>query len=190
MIEHPDIIASIKSEDERTFRKIVESWQDMVYNTAIAIVQNEEDAEDITQEVFVTVYEKLSDFREESKLSTWIYRITVRKALDSEKRNNRHKHGGLLKRIFSIAEEEEPVNFFHPGVQLDNKEKAAVLLQSLKKLPEKQRIVFTLQKIEGLNNREIADIMDTTLFAVESLQARAKNNLRSILKNYYENLYK
>lgn len=85
MIEHPDIIASIKSEDERTFRKIVESWQDMVYNTAIAIVQNEEDAEDITQEVFVTVYEKLSDFREESKLSTWIYRITVRKALDSEK---------------------------------------------------------------------------------------------------------
>lgn len=185
-MSQPDIIATIKSGDHKAFKEIVESWQDMVYNTAVTIVQNAEDAEDITQDVFITVYEKLDDFREESMLSTWIYRITVRKALDSEKRKKRQKYGGLLKRIFSLREEDEPVNFDHPGVQLDNKEKASVLLRSIKKLPVNQRIAFTLQKIEGLNNREIAAIMDTTLLAVESLQARAKNNLKSILKNYYE----
>ena len=160
----------------------------MVYNTAISIVQNSEDAEDITQEVFITVYEKLAGFREEALLSTWIYRITVRKAIDHEKRKKRQKHGGFLKRIFALRNEDEPVNFDHPGVQLDNKEKASILFRSIKRLPEKQRVAFTLQKVEGLSNPEIAEIMDSSVQAVESLQARAKGNLKTILENYYQHL--
>ncbi|RYY68223.1 MAG: RNA polymerase sigma factor [Chitinophagaceae bacterium] len=158
----------------------------MVYNSALNIVQNEADAEDITQDVFIDVYEGLADFRQEAQLQTWVYRITINKALDFEKRRKRQKNGGLLKRIFSVKEEEEPANFHHPGVQLDNKERSAILFKALKKLPENQQVAFTLHKMEGLPYKQVAEIMNTSLYAVESLMARAKASLKKILEDYYQ----
>lgn len=158
----------------------------MIYNTALSIVQNTSDAEDITQEVFVTLYEKIQDFRKESKLSTWLYTITIRKALDHEKRKKSRKHGGLIKKIFAVKEADEPANFNHPGIQLDNKEMASVLFHALKQLPEKQRIAFTLHKMEGMTHHQIAEVMSTGIASTESLLVRAKNNLRKVLKEYYE----
>jgi RNA polymerase sigma factor (sigma-70 family) len=90
-------------------------------------VQQEQDAEDITQEVFVTLFEKFSSFREEAKLSTWLYRITINKALDFEKKKKRKKNGGLLKKML-LGEEDDLPDFDHPGVQLDNKENAKLLV--------------------------------------------------------------
>lgn len=84
-------------------------------------------------------------------------------------------------------EEIQPAEFDHPGVQMEKKEKAAALFRALKKLPGNQRIAFTLHKLEGQSYQEVAEIMNTTLFAVESLIARAKTNLRKILADYYEN---
>lgn len=184
-MNHSDITPTVKEDEGLGFAELVERWQNMVYNTALGIVQHEEDAEDITQDVFIRLYESLSGFRQEAQLSTWIYRITVNMALDFEKRKKRQKNGGLLKKIFSVREEEEPVNFNHPGVVLDNKEKAAALFKAIKKLPEKQRIAFTLHKVEGLAYKEVAEIMDTSLFAVESLISRAKTGLKKLLENYY-----
>ena len=168
------------------YPEVVELGKDMVYNTALGIVQNELDAEDITQDVFITLFEKISGFREESMLSTWLYKITIRKSLDHEKNKKREKNGGLLKRIFSITPEETPATFVHPGILLDNKERATILFSALKKIPQEQRIAFTLQKLEGLSNQEIAAVMDKSIYAIESLQARAKKSLREILKYYYE----
>ena len=185
-MNQPDIIVRLKQGDKTVYTEVVEQWQHMIYNTALSIVQNEEDAEDITQDVFVALYERIQDFREESTLSTWLYSITVRKALDLEKRKSRQKRGGFLQKIFAVKESEEPVNFNHPGILLDNKENATVLFKALKKLPDKQRISFTLHKMEGLSYQQIAAIMDTSLYAIESLQVRAKNNLKKILSDYYE----
>ena len=179
-------IFETKQYSEDDFANIVNERQQMVYNTALGIVQNEEDAEDITQEVFLKVYQELQNFRKESSLSTWIYRITITTALDFEKQKKRHKRGGLMQRVFGYAEVDEKPDFFHPGVVLDKKEDAAVLFMAMKKLPEKQRTAFLLHKMEGLTNNEIAVIMETTLLAVESLQVRAKNNLRTHLKEYYK----
>lgn len=185
-MDKPEIIKGLIRGDQAVFTEVVNEWQHMIYNTALSIVQQNEDAEDITQDVFVTLYEKINEFREESALSTWLYRITVRKALDHEKKKRRRKYGGFLKRIFSIEEKEAPVNFDHPGILLDNKEKASVLFMALKKLPEKQRVAFTLHKMEGLNHQQIAAVMNTSVVSVESLQVRAKNGLKKILKEYYE----
>ena len=91
-----------------------------------------------------------------------------------------------MKRIFSITPEETPATFVHPGILLDNKERATILFSALKKIPQEQRIAFTLQKLEGLSNQEIAAVMDKSIYAIESLQARAKKNLRKKKKNYYE----
>ena len=185
-MKQTDLIENNNNADPVGFKDIVDRWQNMVYNTAISIVQVAADAEDITQDVFLDVYQKLPAFRGESQLSTWIYRITINRALDFEKKKKRQKNGGLLRQIFSMKAEDEPVNFNHPGVLLDNKEKAAALFKALKKLPEKQRVAFTLYKIEGLPYQEIATIMNTSLYAVESLMARAKTGLRKMLEKHYQ----
>lgn len=189
-MDQTEIIARLKQGDKSVYAEVVEQWQHMIYNTALGIVQNEEDAEDITQDVFVTLYERIRDFREESKLSTWLYRIAVTKSLDLEKRKKSQKRGGFLKKIFAVKDSDEPVNFVHPGILLDNKENAAVLFNALKKLPENQRVAFTLHKLEGLGHQEVADILNVSLFSIESLLARAKNNLRKILRKHYEQHYK
>lgn len=182
-----DIIEEIKSGDQLVFSKLVTDLQDRVYNTAISIVQNAEDAEDITQEVFIKLHESLHSFRGDSLISTWIYRVTINKALDHEKKKKRQKRGGL-QRIFSLGQTDEPAHFNHPGVIAENKEKAAMLFKAIKQLPENQRITFILHKIEGQSLEEISQILNRTVVSVESLVARAKVNLRKILSNWYQSL--
>lgn len=185
-----DLIAQLQQGDEQAFTKLVDDWQDMVYNTALGIVQNEEDADDITQEVFIQAYQSISSFKGDAKISTWLYRITVSKALDHEKRKKRKKRFGFVQGFFGSQDEEQihPVQFNHPGVELENKEKARELFEALKRIPEKQRIAFTLHKLEGQSYQEVAEIMNTTLYAVESLIGRAKANLKKELIKYYGTL--
>jgi RNA polymerase sigma factor (sigma-70 family) len=158
-----------------------------VYNTAAGIVQNEDDADDITQEVFIQVYQSVSSFKGESKFSTWLYRITVTKSLDHLKRKKTKKRFAFVQRLFGNSNEEviHPEDFNHPGVLMEQKEKAATLFKALEQLPDNQRTVFTLHKLEGLKHHEIGAIMNLSVTAVESLIARAKANLRKILKDYY-----
>lgn len=183
-IYHPETLST------PSFAEMVEQYGSRVYNTALGIVENAEDAEDITQEVFLKVFENSDSFRHEASLFTWIYRITASTALDFDKHRRRQKRGGLLTRIFGRNEAEQIPHFDHPGVALDKKEDARVLFYAMKKLPEKQRLAFLLHKTEGLTNSEIAAIFRISLQAAESLQVRAKENLRKYLRTYYENRYK
>ena len=188
-MNQPELIVQLQQGDESAFKKLVDEWQDMVYNTALGIVQNADDADDITQEVFIQVYQSVSSFKGESKLSTWLYRITVSKALDHEKKKKRKKRFGFVQSLFGGDGEEQlhPVEFNHPGVQMEKKERANELFNALKQIPDNQRIAFTLHKLEGQSYQEVAEIMNTTLYAVESLMSRAKASLRKELKKYYEN---
>ena len=182
------LIEQLKEGDESAFKFIVDNWKDMVYNTALSIVQQPQDAEDVTQEVFVQVYQSVHGFKRESKFSTWLYKITLSKAMDHERKKKRKKRFGLIKSLFGEGSEAvvNPPDFNHPGVSLDNKEKAANLFKAMQSLPENQRIAFVLNKVEGLSYQEIGEIMDTTVSAVESLLHRAKTNLRKELKNFYD----
>ena len=192
MVNQPEeLIRKLKQGDQLGFVAVMDQYQHMVYNTAVGIVQNEEDADDITQEVFEQVYLSISSFKGESKLSTWLYRITISKALDHEKKKKRKKRFGIVKSLFGNSDSEKytPIEFYHPGVQLEQKERAAELFAALKKLPDNQRVAFTLHKLEGQSHQEIAEIMNKSLYAVEALMGRAKANLKSLLHNYYyENL--
>ena len=182
-----ELIALLKKRDESAFKQLVLTWQDMVYNTVLGIVQHEEDAEDVSQEVFVQVFQSISSFKSESKLSTWIYRIATTKELYNLRKNKRKKRFAFVQSLFGMQEQEKelPATFNHPGIILDNKEKAAVLFKALEKLPEKQKVAFTLHKVEGLSYQEIGEVMQTTLPAIESLIHRAKGNLKKQLTDYY-----
>lgn len=188
VLDQQELIVQLQRGDETAFKKLVEEWQDMVYNTALGIVQNEEDADDITQDVFIQVYQSVSSFKGDSKFSTWLYRITVSKALDHEKKKKRKKRFAFVQSLFGAenGKEIQPAEFDHPGVQMEKKESAAALFGALKKLPDNQRVAFTLHKLEGQSYQEVAAIMDTTLYAVESLIGRAKTNLRKLLAAHYK----
>ena len=185
------LIEQLKRGEETAFKTIVETWKDMVYNTSLSIVQNPEDAEDIAQEVFVQVYESVHTFKGEAKFSTWLYRITITKTMDHLRRKKRKKRFAFVQSLFGAGNEmlHDPPDFHHPGVKLDNKETASEVFKAINKLPENQKIAFTLNKLEGLNYQEVSEVMNTTVSAVESLLHRAKLNLKKTLEEYYQHMH-
>jgi RNA polymerase sigma-70 factor (ECF subfamily) len=171
------------------FKSLVESHQEKVRNTCFRFVKNSEDADDVAQDVFIQVYESLNRFREESELSTWIYRIAVNKSLDFIRKKKRKKRLAQLTSLFGFNEEKEeivlPANG-NPQQDLENKERKEILDRAIDELPESQKTAITLSKYEGFSNKEIAQIMDMSLSAVEALMHRAKKNLHRLLYDYYE----
>lgn len=148
------------------------------------MVQDMTTAEDISQEVFVTVYKTILSFKEQSSISTWIYRITVNKCLDHLRAQSRQKRGGIFSKLFSIeGSAMEAPDFVHPGVLAENREKAAYLFKAINSLPENQKTAFVLVHIEDLPQKEVAEIMDLSVKAVESLLQRGKANLRKYLED-------
>jgi RNA polymerase sigma-70 factor (ECF subfamily) len=173
---------------DRSFSELVAEHQDMVVNTCYRFVFNREDAEDLAQEVFIEVYRSLNKFREESKLSTWIYRIAVTKSLDHLRKLKRKKRFSSLKRVIGIDDPADSIpaaDDDNPADVLDSKERLAVLQNALDALPDNQKTAFLLSKQDGYSNQEIADILQTTIPAVESLIHRAKKNLQSRLERHY-----
>lgn len=182
------LIQQLQQGNERAFAWLVQNFQDRVYNTCLGVLHNMEDAEDIAQEVFVEIHRSVQGFKAESKLSTWIYRICVTKSLDHLRGKKRKKRFAFVKSIFGEHDNEPRIqipDFIHPGVLLENKERAAYLFKAIEQLPENQRIAFTLNKIECLSYQEISEATDMTVSAVESLLFRAKQNLKKILNGYY-----
>ena len=183
-----ELIQQLRAGDELAFKSLVQNYQDLVYNTALGVVQNSEDAEDVAQEVFIQVYRSIDQFKGDARLSTWIYRITTTKALDHIRSRKRKKRFAFITSLFGPNDElvHEPVDFQHPGVALDRKEQAALLFRMIDQLPENQKVAFTLHKSEELSYQEIADVMQLSVSAVESLLFRARQNLRKLLEKYYQ----
>lgn len=173
-----------------SFNDIVNSNKSRVFNTAISFLQNREDAEDITQDVFIEVYHSLEKFKQQSSISTWIYRITVNKSLDFLRKKNRRKEYGFIRNLFYKESGEinlDKGHFDHPGVLLEKKENARILFAAIELLSENQKTAFILFHVEELSQKEIAEVMGTSPKAVESLIQRAKATLREILENLYKN---
>ena len=176
--------------DKHAFEELIDIYKDRVYNTSLSILHNPSDAEDISQEVFAEIFLSVKFFRKESKLSTWIYRITITKSLDHIRRMRRRKRLVYYTTLFGDKGEllYDAPDFVHPGIKAENKELANALFRAISKLPENQKIAFTLNKTENLNYGEIAAVMNISVSAVESLLFRAKKNLKIILEKYYRSI--
>ncbi len=182
-----ELIELVKKKDRVAFKTLVDTWQEMVYNTALGILQNIEDAEDVAQEVFIQVFESISSFKGESKFSTWLYRITITKTTDHIRKKKRKKRFAFIQSLYGKNDEQviDPPDFFHPGVHLENKENAAVLFNAIDQLLPNQKTAFVLSKMENLSYKEIAEVLNLSEAAVDALLQRAKDKLKKILKNYY-----
>ena len=185
-----NIISGLKKGDESCFQRLIELYQDKVYNTCLGFVRNESDADDLTQEVFIEVFLKINTFRGDASISTWLYRIAVNKSLEFIRKQKRKKRFGFLKSLFENEDMPDTglKNNNHPGIQLEMKELAETLFEALDKLPVNQKTAFTLHKIEGLSYKEISKVMGKSNSSIESILHRAKVGLRKLLSDYYKNI--
>jgi len=184
-MEESDLIQKLRAGDQVAFKVLFEKFKLRVFNTCLSYLQHTEEAEEVTQDVFVEIYRSISQYKAESTLSTWIYRISVNKCLDFLRHRKRKKRSGLLISLFKRESTELQIDtphFHHPGVILENKEKASVLFKVVDQLPDQQKTAFILSQIEDLSQKEIAAVMKLSDKAVESLLQRAKANLRKELE--------
>ncbi len=185
MIEQ-ELIQQLKQGQEPAFRWLVENYRNRVFGSVFNILQDRDEAEDTLQETFIQVYESIGKFKEESSLNTWIYRIAVRKALEKiRRRKTRQRLHSLLPWWMPDEKNSADATFQHPGIVAENREKAGILFKAIQALPEKQRLAFTLIKVDGMNYEDACAIMEQSVKAVESLVSRAKANLQKQLEDYY-----
>ncbi|WP_350292156.1 RNA polymerase sigma factor [uncultured Croceitalea sp.] len=190
LLEEQNFIAALRKGSSQAYGQLLDEYQQKVFGTCISFVPNKEDAEDIAQEVFVEIFNSIGKFKEESKLSTWIYRVSVNKSLEFIRKKNTKKRFGFMQSLLGndlpIDRSSYFTEFNHPGIQLENKEKSKILFAAINKLPETQRIVYTLNKIEDLSYKEVSEITEKSISSIESLLFRAKENLRELLYDYYK----
>jgi len=163
--------------NEKQFLEIYNEFSQLVYNLSLSYLQNIEDSEEATQDVFVKIHTKLEGFNNKSSLKTWIYRITINHCLDVIKSKNRKY------RLFFTRENEDydSIDFNHPGAKLESKEEMEKIFREINKLPEKQKTALILKTIEGIPQKEIATVMKMNEKAVESLLTRARKKLKEKL---------
>ena len=152
-----------------TFDQIYFEHHRMVFNLALQYVQNIEDAEEITQDVFVKVFDNLNSFRKQASVKTWIYRISINQSLDFIKAKKSQKRN-FLSSIFSLNDSAfkfEPANFNHPGIELEQKEAFQNIFTAINQLSDNQKTVIILLKIEGKSQAETAEIMNLNEKALE-----------------------
>lgn len=160
-----------------SFKQIYEDHVQMVFNLCLNYVQHTEDAEELTQDVFVKVAQQLPDFKAESQLKTWIYRITIHQCIDFLRAKKRKKRWAYLTRFLDSTQETPFVEMKHPGILLEQQEALEILFSHINELPEQQKTALLLKTTENLSQQQIADIMEISVKAVESLLQRAKTNL-------------
>lgn len=183
------LIEKIAAGDENAFKHFVEKYHQMVLNICNNILHNFDDSMDISQEVFLKIYESIDRFRGDSKISTWLYRIAVNKSLNFLRSKKRSKWFSSLDLIFGDEKVQiDPVDdTLQPGEDMEIDESKKLLHDALKKLPEKQNAAIALSHFDELSYKEIAEIMNISVSEVGVLINRGKNKLQKIIINYYKN---
>lgn len=174
-------LKSFQAGEVRRFARQVTEW---VYNFLLSYVQNAQDVEELVQDTLLGALDNIHHFRGDASLKTWVYRIAIHKVQDHLKSKQRIKRKATIISIdgtenLKIA---DPGHFVHPGILLENKEDVERLFAAINELAENQKMALVLAKIDHKSYGEIAELMQLSTKAVESLVARAKQNLKNSLE--------
>lgn len=188
-MDEKEFIKALKSGSQQAFSELVEKYQGLVTNACYGFLMNKDDADDLAQEVFVEAYHRLSAFREDSKISTWLYRIAVNRSIDEIRKMTRKKRFAHLTGLFTKEDKPLPItdpDEHNPHKEMESEQRLQILNSAIDKLPGNQAIAFRLSKFEGLSGKDISEIMDVSLSSVEALVHRAKANLKKQLYHHYQ----
>lgn len=170
-------IEQIKQGDKKALTLFVNDNQDMVYRMCLAYVQNEADAQDLTQNVFIKAFEKLDTYKGNSKLSTWLTRIAINMSINFL-RDNKKRLDQVDISTVAMADTSSK----------NSRETKKAVRKAIFNLPEKQRKVFILHFYLELPYKEICDVTGYSPSSVESLLFRARKKLKDLLSNYYKEI--
>ncbi len=175
------LVKKVKKGDTSAFEQLVIIYQKFVYGTVLANVKNKEDAEDISQEVFLKAWKNIGSFRADSSFATWLHKITKNTVLDFIRKRNGRKE---------ISEDPEealsdvPSNDLSPEEALIGKETALTIERIIDTLPEEQRISIIYRDLMGITYLEIADITGVTVGTVKSRISRARETVKKAIEEY------
>lgn len=179
-VSDDDLIRRIAADDEAAFRMLVARHVDQAYALALRILRNAADAEDVIQDAFLRIWTGRHRFEPgRAKFSTFLCRVVINRCIDFHRRQRTEPLDG-------IAEPADP----RPDVItiLQRAEVNEMLEEAVAALPERQRVAILLSYHEGLGNEEIATVMETTVFAIESLLKRARERLRAVLRHQEQDI--
>lgn len=178
MINENKIREVCASNSERGFKMLMDAFQKPIYNYIRRLVVSHEDAEDVLQEVFIRVFRHLGQFRRESSLSTWIYRIATNESL--RLLNSRKEEGNIA----SEEVQEELISKLQASDYIDYENELVVKFQeAILNLPEKQRLVFNLRYYDELEYEEIARILDSKVETLKVNYHYAKEKIKEYILN-------
>ena len=179
-----ELVQNAARGDESAFEELVKKYQQKVYAIAFGIAHNQQDALDITQEVFIKIYRKLKNFRGASSFYTWLYRITANLSIDFQRRRKKVTQVDFDEKIL-----EEPTlearmgedKKYDPSEILERKEIHGAILKAIEMLPEDQRTAVVLRELENLSYKEIAEAMNCSLGTVMSRLHYGRKKLQETL---------
>ena len=188
-LEDNELIERFSRGCEISFEEVVKRYQTKVHNLAMRLTRNEEDAEEVLQDVFVTVYRKIESFEGKAKFSSWLYRITVNAAfmkLRKKKQDHSVSLEDLAPSVQNQAREQGSLFLASSDSVAINREVRDALEGAISRLPDDYRAVFVLRDVDGLSNKEVSDILGLSIPAVKSRLHRSRLMLRKKLKRFYE----
>lgn len=159
--------------DESTFRLLLQRHKEKVRNIVFLTIGETDVIDDISQEVFITVYKNLKNFRFESQFTTWLYRITVNKSKDYLRKKN-------IRRIFVPIKEASGVQNYESVAE--KRDTSKIVMDAISKLPNKLKVPLLLKDIEGFSYQEIAETTNCEIGTVKSRIFRAREGLKKILR--------
>jgi RNA polymerase sigma-70 factor (ECF subfamily) len=183
--EEQRLIKRLKARDEDAFRELVRTHQNQVYNLVFRMLGHRAEAEDVAQEVFVTVFKAIDSFREESRRSTWLFRVAANHAKNRLKYLARRR-GDRQASLDDLTDRElhqvpRPAHAQPDGAAL-SRELEAQIQSALATLEEEQRLVLVLRDMENLSYEEVSEITGLPLGTVKSRIHRARAALRAVLR--------
>ncbi len=183
-----DLIRRFKLGDRQVFSQLVERYSCRIYNTILRMIKDPREAEDLTQEAFLSAFKSLNRFREQSGFYTWLYRIAVNKTLNRLKVNRRTL--AILNSSIETSEgsiqKELADDSMDPQKHLNREELNRAIEKAIAGLSRANRVVFVMREIEGFSYEDISQMLGLKEQAVRTRVHRARRELQSVLKKYLE----
>lgn len=188
-ISDVELVSKFQKGCSFSFETLVTRYETKVHSLAMRLTRNAEDAEEVLQDVFITVYRKADSFEGKAKFSSWLYRITCNAAFMKLRKRKQEQATPIEDMMPHLQEramnEEIQIGYRSDSITFNNEIREA-LEAAIGKLPEEYRAVFILRDVDGLSNKEVGDILDLSIPAVKSRLHRSRLMLRKKLKRFYE----